>query len=467
MTRVWWRPLAAAAVVCALGCPEGGDPESDTGRDDGGVDAGRDSGPRDGGDPLPDGPPEPTCDLGRPCTSARGCTSSPRCMDEESGTLGGPDDPIADHPAGDTSVPVTTWVDGYCTQVGTLESGGCDPDDDGSCGCGVCLVAGRDPAGATVTLCAAGCDPAVDENDCRDGYECVLGTGACLPGCSSDDECAVHRTADGLVYDVEGGWTCNPTTYRCEHVPPDGAEAGDRCDRDSQCELFGRCIDEADFPDWTEGYCLKSGCAVRGNECAGSGVCDSRAFGSAACLAPCEVGATAPADDPFAPARDCRAGYACLWRGTAGDDNGVCVPGRYNDVRTANVGASCDATGDAAECYSPYGLGTCRDWDGAGPGGGYCTLFDCGAPGVDSETVCGEGALCAGVATSDSTLCLATCAGAADCEDGWGCWDTTPAGISTGGRRVCFAGCLADEDCRAGESCAGVSTTSIGECTPS
>lgn len=468
-----WQPIAAA-VVFAIGCPDGGGAGHDATPEDGGLDGGREPRPRDGGVPPPDGPSdagvvEPRCDLGQPCTATRGCAVASACIEESSGTIGGPEDPIVGHPDGATAVPTRMWIDGYCTEVGNPDDDGCDPDADESCPCGVCLDLGRDATGLPLTLCAAGCTPSITENDCREGYRCLLGTDACLPGCSSDDECAIRRTEEGLVYDGEGMWTCNSTTYRCEHVPPEGAEAGVPCDRDAQCELYGRCLEEVYFPRWQGGYCVKSGCDVPGNACAGDGVCDSRAFGDATCLAPCEVAATDPAGDPFAPSRDCRAGYACAWGGSAGAgvDNGVCVPGNYNGVRVANVGASCDASGDAAECYSPFGLGTCRDWDGSdGPAAGYCTLFDCAAPGLDSETICGMDAVCAGVSGRDTTLCLETCESAADCGAGLGCWDTTSAGISTGGRSVCFAGCLEDGHCRSGESCV-VSTGAVtGVCAP-
>jgi hypothetical protein len=137
-------------------------------------------------------------------------------------------------------------------------------------------------------------------------------------------------------------------------------------------------------------------------------------------------------------------------------NNGGCVPGNYNAVRTPNVGASCV---DESTCYSPYGAGQCRDF-GAG---GHCTLFDCLAPGVPAD-VCGTGALCAMVSGSDTTFCAQTCTSASQCNPGNGCWDTSVAGIATGGSRVCFPGCLDTADCRAGETCVGASMTMIGSC---
>jgi hypothetical protein len=299
----------------------------------------------------------------------------------------------------------------------------------------------------------------------------------CLPGCRTDLECQVRRAdtnGDGVIdpydatYNPEGdrlkcetdvrAW-CDTATSRCRHEGTPGAQAGDPCTDDFECEADGECLpddgEESAFPD---GYCFKRGCELVGNECAGDGVCQDRAFGFAACLAPCEVAATDPEGDRFAPSRDCRPGYACFWDGTSGDvpDNGGCIPANESDVRTPNVG---DACGDDAECYSPFGLGQCRDL-GAGD---HCTLFDCGAPGMPAD-VCGDAALCAQVSGSAVSLCIATCLTAEDCLAGNGCWDTSVAGINTGGSAVCFPGCLEDAHCRATESCVGATMTSVGQC---
>ncbi len=203
---------------------DGGEADASASQDSGEADADHDAGQPDGGASPADGS-VPECDVGRPCTSALGCLHSPVCIGEESGMLGGLGDPIIGHPDGGTAVPYASWVGGYCTTA-PIDPDACDPDLEETCPCGVCVATGDDDAGVSARVCAAACEPSVTENECRDGYECVLGTGACLPGCSSDDQCAVHRTEHGLVYDVGGRWTCNPTTYRCEHVPPEGAEAG-------------------------------------------------------------------------------------------------------------------------------------------------------------------------------------------------------------------------------------------------
>ncbi len=427
----------------------------------------------------PDTTLPPGCDVGQPCDPTRGCLSSPLCIDEFSGSLGGSDDPITGLPGGGTSVPTTSWVDGYCSNAAAVDMGGCDPNDEMSCGglaCAVCLDAGTDTRGVTVGLCARSCTPSLTTNPCRADYECGLTTQGCVPGCMSDTECRVIRddtngngyidpydamsnpSGDRLVYDASTSARCNAVTARCEHNGTSGAEAGDTCDNDFECERNGDCIqDLGSAGGWPGGYCTRFGCDVPGVTCAGSGVCQSRGLGIALCVAPCEVGRNV-STSRFSGALGCRSGYTCFWDGvgSAGTTNGGCIPGNYNAVRTPNIGASCT---DESTCYSPYGAGQCRDFGS----GNHCTLFDCGAPGIPSD-VCGTGALCASVTGADTTFCVKTCTDASQCLSGDGCWDPSTAGIGTGGSTVCFPGCLTTADCRSGETCVGASSTMVGEC---
>jgi hypothetical protein len=254
---------------------------------------------------------------------------------------------------------------------------------------------------------------------------------------------------------------CNLTTFRCEHDGTDGAEAGAACHHDFDCEANGDCIpDDGEANNWPGGYCTRFGCDVAGLAGADNNKYQKHGLGIPICVQACEVAATADAGDRFSDARDCRPGYACFWDGAGGaePDNGGCVPGEYNDVRTANVGDACT---DASTCYSPFGLAQCRDF-GAGD---HCTLFDCGAPGVPAD-VCGKGALCAMVSGSSTTLCVKTCTSADDCLPGNGCWDTTMGGVVTGGATVCFPGCTADAHCRSTERCAVAMPPAAGECVP-
>ena len=497
MKTMGFLAVCGALGLLAWGCGDDGarmvdsgpmiELDAGPGTDSGpGVDGGPDAG-RDAGDPG-------GCELvGIGCTPDRGCRSG-ECQARIDYMYGGAADPVTDHPMGEDTVEAGFYFGGgYCTPspISFVDSGGCDPDVEGSCGeCAECLFLGQQ-TGRDLSMCFKTCTASMTEQTCPQAdLQCLLGSDVCLWGCVSDAECAIYRPdtngngeidaydaamnpgGDNLVYDLTGNHTCNTTTRRCEHDGTAGAFGGSVCVRDSDCEANARCLDEAGTDGaWPGGYCIKNGCNVVGNECAAGGVCDSRAFGADVCLAPCTVASPMTAGDVFSNNADCRTGYACFWDGVSGAtaDNGVCIPGNYNAVRTANIGADCRDTGgvvDEALCYSPYGLGQCRDWDGAeGPGIPYCTIFDCGAPGVDDTTVCGAGGVCAGVMGSVTTLCLQTCTSADECGAGYGCWDTTAAGITTGGARVCFSGCLMDTDCRTGQTCVGATMTMLGECT--
>jgi hypothetical protein len=305
--------------------------------------------------------------------------------------------------------------------------------------------------------------PSTDSNPCRFGYQCTLSSRTCQPGCTTDAECRVYRAdtnengridpydpddnpdGDHLVYDEQSDATCNLDTFRCEHGGSGGAEAGDPCTKDSQCEANGRCLSEAATDGvYTDGYCVKDGCDLEGVECAGQGVCDTTTLGFPVCLRPCEVGATE--GDRFTHARDCREGYTCEHRAGAPASEGVCLPGNFNDVRSPNIGSACT---DPSSCYSPYGLGACAEDFGRD---GYCTLFGCNMEGIDGN-LCGEGAVCGQTDDGQTTLCLEQCDAPSDCPAPLGCWDTGEGGVDTGGEKVCFPGCLRDEHCRTGERC--------------
>jgi hypothetical protein len=472
--------LCSAGALALVACGDDPRPTTDSGpviMIDGGPDT--DGGPP-GDRPAVDRPPTTTCDVGDPCDPTRGCPRSPFCIDEFDGEIGGAADPIMGLPGGGTGIPYMAWVGGYCSTVEAVDSGGCDPLDEMACGgpeCGTCLNSGQvSMTGSPVTYCTRTCAPSLTSNPCRDTYACILGNNVCVPGCGSDDECRVRRDdtndnmlndpydammnpgGDRLIYDSSTNATCNTATFRCLH-DGGGGEAGDICHNDFDCEQNGDCIpDDGEEGNWPGGYCTKFGCDVAGNECAGDGKCQERGLGIYLCVQACQVAATTDPADRFSNARDCRPGYSCFWDGEGGPvpDNGGCVPGDYNSVTTPNVGSACT---DASTCYSPYGLGQCRDF-GAG---NHCTLFDCGAPGVPTD-VCGTNAVCAQVTGSTTTLCIQTCTTAADCLAGNGCWDTTMAGITTGGESVCFPGCLENSHCRTGESCVGATAMMVGEC---
>ena len=247
------------------------------------------------------------------------------------------------------------------------------------------------------------------------------------------------------------------------------ATAGDTCTKDSECEPNGDCLSAAATEDgWPGGYCIKFGCMLPGRECAGDAVCQERRVGVDLCLAGCEVAAEddeANADELRLGLAghnpDCREGYSCVWDGIGAEgvaNNGACLPGNYNEVTEANVGTTCT---EETSCYSPYGQGVCLNnefW-----GDGYCTMFDCNAPGMPTD-VCGAGAQCA-TFVEDVAACFQNCTSADECNDGLGCYDTTMLGITvSAGTKICFPGCLAAADCRTGETCNRPDPMGLGDC---
>lgn len=386
---------------------------------------------------------------GLPCDDASMCSSDLECQPEETVDLGDVDDPVEGLPDGGTGVSVVRNRDGYCGVVGTEDDPfPCIPGRE-QCGFGAtCVRVG------SVTGCFRSCTSSDEDNDvCREGYECAF-EGACLSGCSSDTECRVQRqdtngngirdSEDRLVYDDASDAVCDPETFRCTHGGTADAEAGIPCAADSECEADGEC--RVFWPGG--GYCTKFGCDRAGRACAGDAVCQSRAFGVAACFQGCEVGAEVEADrlGPGGHGAGCRSNYMCLYdlEGPAGEINGACVPGNYNAVSEPNVGAACDSD---AECYSPYGAGACAE--GSLFGQGYCTVLDCNAPGLADQDLCGPDADCIPFAGGGSG-CMAICTSASDCQPGFGCVDLDRDPATA---KVCADACDTADDCRPGETC--------------
>lgn len=429
------------------------------------------------------------CQQGLPCTPDRGCASG-ECLAEFMTSIGDAMDPIDGLPGGATTIPITTWVGGYCTsnafaRVGM--PGACDLNaeagtDDGCGPCGKCLSAGQDAMGLTATLCVAACTPAATMNPCRMGYTCAFGANGCVPGCASDNACRVYRAdtnmngeydegVDRLTYDMASMATCNMTTGRCDHPAAAGAAAGSTCERDAQCEANGECFSQIDY-GWDGGYCTKRGCDAAGNECADAGdVCQD--IGVFLCLKGCNVGTEPMADRTgvMGHGAGCRPGYMCLWNGTDGatPNNGGCIPGNYNAVATNNVGEACNSTGpmdDAdSHCYSPFGYGRCVTPDlwGGTPAlpSGICTVFNCAAPGVDTAMPCGAGAQCIGVGSGTFTMCFKNCTTAADCATGYACGAVSATATDP---HACVPNCAGDADCTTDRRCMIPAGEMVGRC---
>ncbi len=454
----------------------------DGGMDGGGMDgSGMDGGGMDGGGMDSGGP---RCNVGNACdpTSGAGCTGGNECQQP----LGAAAPIPVVNPDGTStgmSIPVQLFQGGYCMPDAVLSGSSfretCNPNDEMDTTCGDCATCVTLFRGATA--CLRTCTYNLMDNDvCRDGYACTTGD-FCLDGCSTDLECQVYRAdLDGdmnpeTVLDPDlSSATCNMDTYRCETPGKDGAKAGDPCERDSQCQANGRCLDEANFNGWQGGYCTKFRCDV--DPCAAGDKCQSRGIGISLCLAPCTVGHGSDgnpvdASDPstwLTANGGCRDGYTCVWDGEGtGDDNGSCVGGgNYNDVTTENIGSRCR---DEEDCWSPFGQGFCITEDVQADGsvtfpGGYCSIRDCAAEGLP-EDVCGSGNACVTGLADDPTfgICFATCTSGADCRNGYGCVDIDgPMGPRPS---ICLMGCSQDSDCPLdGQTCMGATPTSLGAC---
>ena len=430
-----------------------------------------------------------TTTIGARCSSDATCGGGGReCITESEleTTLGGAGDPIRDLPASYGGAHTRSFFpDGYCTRLD------CDPAVAGTCGAGAsCAVIGDDFA-----ICWESCAPnAVDNDRCRDGYQCRAGFDICVGGCTDDADCRVVRRESNGIPGIQtpancmaspadcGGsttrfdelaWaaeevTCDLDTFRCVWTPPVGADAGDACDFDFDCERDGFCLRDPDPSDpfWgAAGFCTKVGCEDFG--CAGEGTCVNRRLPESRCMPECTVGAGTTVDPAtwLGATSGCGPGRTCVWSGAAGAaDNGYCLPSTNldNGVTTENVGSTCSSL---AQCWSPFGEGDClTGLFGAGDlPNGYCTVFDCGAPGRGGVGACGAGNLCVGLGAGPTaeSICLQGCTSAAECAPGLGC-----TAITSSGARTCVPVCETNADCRTGQTCVGSSATTFGRCSP-
>jgi hypothetical protein len=227
--------LTAVLAIAGLGC---GDDDSDgttieldfgPPEEDGGIDPG-DTGP------PPDMPMTDECVVGEACTMVRGCrTANAVCFEpstfEGMGPvgIGGTDDPILNHPDGDeTFVETPLFPGGYCTtswpqamatptQCNLRGTEEVDP----VCGsCATCIdIFGLDTADNTATevpgFCARNCEPSLDSNECREGYDCLLTQEVCFLGCQSDDECRVAREDNNGVEGIQTPADCDDDATAC------------------------------------------------------------------------------------------------------------------------------------------------------------------------------------------------------------------------------------------------------------
>ncbi|HET6337829.1 MAG TPA: hypothetical protein VFG30_31630 [Polyangiales bacterium] len=332
----------------------------------------------------------------------------------------------------------------------------------------------------TYAGCRAACEPTATASGCdRAGYTCDFALHACIEGCRSDPECRVlvkdnnnDGTPDTLAYDTDTKAVCDPKTARCAHPGTAEVATGHACERIDDCSATDECLvgpsalGGLDFPG---GYCTTTGCEVAGRECNGSGtVCEplrpwlGATSDTSLCLLSCKLGSEP--EDLRVGARGhgagCREGYRCHWNGGSGADDGVCVGGVYNDVKSNNGGKACASD---SECYSPYGHGSCLLYTATDARirapTGTCTILDCNAPGLP-DGICGAGNECVAFA-SDLTFCIRNCTSAAECAAGYACTDDDADPSSPS---VCFPACVKNTDCRTNERCTIAAGATAGRC---
>ncbi|MAQ14579.1 MAG: hypothetical protein CMN30_07255 [Sandaracinus sp.] len=142
------------------------------------------------------------------------------------GNLGGPDDPIRNHPDGeDTVVERTLFPGGWCNNsYPGMTSSTCDPEDPTP----VCSEFGTCVVLAVGPVCADSCDPSAPGNDdCRDGYRCDLEHVGCLPGCQSDDHCRIERQDTNGVLGLQTPDDCAASALACTPADCAGPDPAD------------------------------------------------------------------------------------------------------------------------------------------------------------------------------------------------------------------------------------------------
>jgi hypothetical protein len=357
---------------------------------------------------------------------------------------------------------------GYCLGQSDVFAS-CDPTDAGSCATGSkCTYAGSGSLGALSYICFDACAVAGNNDlahrtncDCRDGYSCDPVNGICLPGCTTDEECCrIWNDIDGdtRVQDSEltpvdaCRGSCDPASSRCAYDGAPGAAIGDPCLHENDCPANSRCLTEnaSKIPG---GMCVRERCDLDGNQCDGGSGCNDLGYYLSPywlCLRGCEVG-SAPGDGGFR----CEADQAC-WPAAFDpaprdfpDADGYCWTGNWSPISVHNIYSPCT---QAADCWSPDGLGDCLQADPGGPG--YCVVHGCTHPDVAPSCAEGGGGSClADVVGVDHCLkrCTPDVAQAeGGCPPGFGCW-------KIGTDFFCYFACASSADCGGSWTCDTIS----------
>jgi hypothetical protein len=336
--------------------------------------------------------------IGGPCVVNGDCDYGATCITQSEASYGGRI--------------YTDSYKGWCLLYGPGTTG-CDPDVSTTCPDGSsCMYLFKD-MGQEYYGCVDSCTPADSSNNlyeyncgCRPGYECVITSDVCYPGCSNDFECCERwwdangnntreasemNTKDGCTNTCDDGdlfTTGNEAlctvTFSCVNEGDTTNSWSGPCEGDAWCPPDGRCLDEFHYVDdngvtyFPGGYCLKDACNFVGRGCTDfGGACanwgtDTDPF--YACTKPCHFGR-----DLTDSTYECRttAGQeqACMpldtWFSAPTDgSDGVCYPGNCHPTGTGALGAPCTAD---ADCLSPVCAGFCRQF--TIPIDPYCSVF--------------------------------------------------------------------------------------------
>lgn len=347
-------------------------------------------------------------DIGSPCVSDSNCDHAASCWGQAEDVFNG--ELYVASPGG------------QCVLYGAGTEG-CDPRVPATCPPGSRCVFLDTYAGIEYFGCLDGCEIAdssgapFDLNcGCREGYRCDMVKKVCVDGCSNDRECCerwwdlnANGTREPEEVVLKSGCTnyCDDipagicqTTYACVNNGDLSGYWSGPCEGDAWCPPDGRCMDEFHYrdvatgaPRFPGGLCVKDacdlvgrGCGDYGGQCANLGLVTAPLW---TCVGSCHFGRN-PADADY----ECRTlpgqEQACypvepeVWLDPPTDGvDGFCWPGNFPGG-SHSVGAACSAD---ADCFSPYGVGFCRN-NQYPPSPSYCSAV-CNRTAAEDYSICG------------------------------------------------------------------------------
>jgi hypothetical protein len=348
----------------------------------------------------------------------------------------------------DCGIGVVPYNPAFCRDTGHLRacSQHCQNDDDctlgGSCVGGFCLATCQGASecepgfscdlvvtmsGQSTQACVSACFFSADFDDChrcRDnstcppGFVCDLGT--CLPGCTSATGCWKYQasrcdTATGRCGACQQDSDCDQFDHSVHNGTGGWSGSGDPSEMLDYACVAGQCVQCRDDASCPDGFaCRDSVCTL---PCWSDQSCYS--FSKAVCdlssgeCVPCSQDADCAHFDPGTsnPALYCLAGQCVRCRTDADcGANATCAAAGVC-VLTIQIGAACESSPSA---YGSEGCkaGVClaEFW---GFADGYCTK------GCASDAACPAGSHC----DAAYAACVASCATADDCRQGYQCAD--------------------------------------------